>query len=44
MKHLNMVFINIVMEYISGDNLFKYISLKKHYNFTEKDISEIIHF
>ena len=34
--------INIVMEYLPGDNLFKYISLKKHYNFTEKDMSETI--
>ena len=36
-------YINIVMEYLPGDNVFKYISLKKHYNFTEKDMSEIIH-
>ena len=36
-------YINIVMEYLSGDNLYKYITLKKHYNFTEKDMSEIIH-
>ena len=24
-------YINIVMEYLSGDNLYKYITLKKHY-------------
>lgn len=32
------------MEYLLGNNLFKYLSLKKFYNFTEKDMSEAIHF
>ena len=35
-------FINIVMEYIPGDNLLKMISNKNYKDFGEKDISEII--
>lgn len=35
------VYIHIVMEYLSGDNLSKVISLKKHNKFVEKDMSMI---
>ena len=35
-------YINIVMEYLQGEDLFKLISTKKYDNFTEKDIAEII--
>jgi len=35
-------YINIVMEYLQGEDLFKLISTKKNDNFTEKDIAEII--
>lgn len=35
-------FINIVMEYIPGDNLLKMIGNKSYKDFGEKDISEII--
>lgn len=35
-------FINIVMEYIPGDNLLKMISNKTYKEFGERDISEII--
>ena len=36
------MFINIVMEYIPGDNLLKIISNKTYNEFGEKDINEII--
>ena len=35
-------FIHIVMEYIPGDNLFKIISNKRYFNFTEKEICQIM--
>jgi len=35
-------YIHIVMEYLKGEDLFKLIVAKKNYNFTEKDIAEII--
>lgn len=35
-------FINIVMEYLGGDNLLKYITLKKYYNFGEKEMAIIL--
>ncbi len=35
-------YINIVMEYLQGEDLFKLISTQKNDNFTEKDIAEII--
>ena len=35
-------FIHIVMEYIPGDNLFKVITNKKYFKFTEKEICQII--
>jgi len=36
------VYINIVMEYLQGEDLFKLISSKTQDDFTEKDIAEII--
>ena len=35
-------FIHIVMEYIPGDNLFKLITNKKYFKFTEKEICQLI--
>ena len=35
-------FIHIVMEYIPGDNLFKVITNKKYFKFTEKEICQIM--
>ena len=35
-------YIHIVMEYIPGDNLFKLITNKKYFKFTEREISQII--
>ena len=35
-------YLHIVMEYIPGNNLFKMISNKKKFHFTEKDINEIM--
>ena len=36
------IYINIVMEYLQGEDLFKLISTKKYDNFTEKDLAEIV--
>ena len=36
-------YINIVMEYVGGYDLFKVISLRKYNKFTEKDFAEIIY-
>lgn len=38
------VYLNIVMEYIPGDNLFNMITNRYYNNFTEKDIKEIMTF
>ena len=35
-------FINIVMEYLAGDNLLKYVMLKKHYGFGEKEMAIVL--
>ena len=35
-------YIHIVMEYIPGDNLFKVITNKKYFKFTEKEICQIM--
>ena len=35
-------YIHIVMEYIPGDNLFKLITNKKYFKFTEREICQII--
>lgn len=35
-------YINIVMEYLSGEDLFKVIAMKKYNNYTEKDACDII--
>ncbi len=36
------IYMNIVMEYLEGEDLFKLITTRKSSNFTEKDMAEII--
>ena len=36
------IYMNIVMEYLKGEDLFKIITTRKFHNFTEKDMAEII--
>jgi len=36
------IYMNIVMEYLEGEDLFKLITTRKSTNFTEKDMAEII--
>lgn len=35
-------YINLIMEYLSGEDLFKVISMKKYNNYSEKDAAEIM--